>query len=192
MPNPPNTYGANMQYRRFYRQGSLYFFTVVAYQRRPILTNPDVMAVLKAALKTVQQKYPFKIEALVVLPDHLHTIWQMPENDADFSTRWNQIKRYVSHHCKQYDHIEKTANEVKKRQSSIWQQRFWEHCIRDDEDLANCMDYIHYNPVKHGYAQAAKDWPFSTFQKYVRQGIYPEDWCGATQDFKVGRAFMPD
>lgn len=171
-----------MQYRRFYRQGSLYFFTVVTYQRRPILTNPDVMGVLKTALKTVRQKYPFKTEALVILPDHLHTIWQLSENDDDFSTRWNQIKRYVSHYCRHYDTIEKTVNEVKKRQSSIWQQRFWEHCIRDDEDLANCMDYIHYNPVKHGYVQAAKDWPFSTFQKYVRQGIYPEDWGGVAQN----------
>lgn len=172
-----------MQYRRFYRQGSLYFFTVVTYQRRPILTNPDVMPVLKTAFKTVRQKYPFKIEALVILPDHLHTIWQMPENDADFSTRWNQIKRYVSHHCRHYDNLAKTANEIKKRQSSIWQQRFWEHCIRDDEDFANCMDYIHFNPVKHGYAKAAKDWPFSTFHKYVKQGIYPEDWGGVSQDF---------
>ncbi|ULJ61508.1 REP-associated tyrosine transposase [Wielerella bovis] len=172
-----------MQYRRFYRQGALYFFTVVTYQRRPILTNTDVMPVLKAAFKTVQQKYPFKIMALVVLPDHLHTIWQMPENDANFSIRWNQIKRYVSHHCKHYDNLNKTTSEIKKRQSSFWQQRFWEHCIRDDEDFANCMDYIHYNPVKHGYVQAAKDWRFSTFHKYVAQDVYPEDWGGVIQDF---------
>ena len=78
MPAPPNTHETNMQYRRFYRQGSLYFFTVVTYQRRPILTNPDVMPVLKTALKTVRQKYPFKIEALVILPDHLHTIGKCP------------------------------------------------------------------------------------------------------------------
>lgn len=175
--------GDIMQYRRLYQPGAQYFFTVVTYQRRPILTNADVLHTLKTAIKKVQQKYPFKINALVILPDHLHTIWQLPNNDSDFSMRWNQIKRYVSHHCQHYDNIEKTNNELRKRQSSIWQQRFWEHCIKNEEDFEKHFDYIHYNPVKHRYVSSVADWKYSTFHKYVHQGIYPKDWAGVNQDF---------
>ncbi|STZ75705.1 REP-associated tyrosine transposase [Bergeriella denitrificans] len=163
-----------MDYRRFYRNGGLYFFTVNSYQRRPILTRADIRSTLREAVQKVRQNYPFEIQAWVLLPDHLHTIWQMPEADADFSVRWNQIKRHVTFHCgKQY------------ADGHIWQNRFWEHHIRDEQDFANHFDYIHWNPMKHGYVRSIADWPYSTFHRHVKAGIYPPDWCGGNLNFTV-------
>lgn len=172
-----------MEYRRLYVQGVCYFFTVVTYQRRPILTNPDIWQTLKTAFKNEQQKNPFEIEALVILPDHLHTIWKLPENDADYSKRWNNIKRYVSFHCGENYALPRSKTQISKRQSTIWQPRFWEHCIRDDDDFYKHLDYIHYNPVKHGYVKNVADWRHSTFHRYVKEKIYPIDWGGVSDDF---------
>jgi len=108
----------------------------------------------------------------VVLPDHLHRIWQMPDQDADFSRRWRLIKRYFS--------IGMDAEVSRRREKQIWQRRFWEHLVRDEEDWRQHMDYIHYNPVKHGYVKTPYDWPHSSFRRAVKHGLYPPDW-GASQ-----------
>jgi putative transposase len=113
------------------------------------------------------------------LPDHLHCVWTLPDDDADFSTRWMIIKRVVSLACgedyRRADWL--SASKLKHRESTIWQRRFWEHQIRDENDFARHLDYIHFNPVKHGYGQRAVDWPHSTFHHYVRDGVYAHDWA---------------
>jgi len=113
-------------------------------------------------------KRPFIIDAMVVLPDHLHCIWQLPDDDTDFSTRWMLIKKQVSASMKS----EKNHRGEKK----IWQRRFWEHRIRNDDDYQRHMDYIHYNPVKHGYAKSPASWRYSSFPKMVKDGLYEENW----------------
>ena len=111
---------------------------------------------------------PFDLQAIVILPDHLHCLWRLPEGDADFSTRWRLIKTRFS------KSFGKSANQ--RGEKEIWQRRFWEHQIQDETDWRNHMDYIHFNPVKHGLVQRAADWPFSSFHRAVERGWYPEDW----------------
>ncbi|MCE3237859.1 MAG: transposase [Gammaproteobacteria bacterium] len=143
------------QYRRYYQSGGNYFFTLVTHQRCPIFANPEKVEQLKIAINKVKKKYPFFLNAIVILPDHLHCLWKLPENDKDFSTRWRLIKRYFSIQMK-------TAINHRKEKEA-WQRRFWEHAIQDEEDRGKHMDYIHYNPVKHGLAHTPLDWPHSSF-----------------------------
>jgi REP element-mobilizing transposase RayT len=114
------------------------------------------------------------------LPDHLHCVWTLPDGDADFSNRWMKIKRAVSLACREefYRDDWMTASKSRHRESTIWQRRFWEHQIRDENDFARHVDYIHHNPVKHGHVQHVSDWPYSTFHRYVREGLYSCDWAG--------------
>ncbi|MGK5094608.1 transposase [Deltaproteobacteria bacterium TL4] len=157
-----------MQYRRWYQQGGTYFFTVVTHQRIPILTQPDNINRLRSCFGKVMTRYPFHIDAIVILPDHLHALWRMPEGDHNFSTRWRLVKSCFS------KGISTPVNSRGEKQ--IWQHRFWEHLIRDEDDWRRHMDYIHYNPVKHGLVNSPKDWPYGSFEKMVAEGIYPESW----------------
>ena len=167
-----------MHYRRSKEAGVCYFFTLVTYQRQPLLVEKNINR-LRLAFKREMQKRPFTIDAIVILPDHLHTLWVLPENDNDFSTRWSNIKRFFSIGCEQSS--SKISNSrQKKREKYIWQRRFWEHTIRDQQDWQKHMDYIHYNPVKHGYVNSPADWQYSSFRKCVDKGWYPEGW-GATE-----------
>jgi putative transposase len=111
----------------------------------------------------------------------MHCIWTLPADDADFSRRWSEIKRRVSNAIggEFLTPAMLTESRTKRRESTIWQRRFWEHVIRNERDLMRHLDYIHFNPVKHGYVTRAIDWPYSTFRRYVRDGIYPSDWGGA-------------
>jgi REP-associated tyrosine transposase len=154
-----------MEYRRFYRSGARYFFTVVTENRQPLLI--DNIERLRAAFRLCLSRYPFEIDAIVVLPDHLHTLWKLPDGDADFSRRWMVIKRKFSSGFPQGD---VNAAMAKKREKGIWQRRFWEHCIRDEADWRRHMDYIHYNPVKHAYVSSPEDWPYSSFQRSIHKG----------------------
>ncbi len=165
-------------YRRANVAGGVYFFTVVAEQRRPILTQPDIRAALRDAIVAVRQNRPFDILGWVLLPDHLHAIWRLPPGDAEFSTRWSQIKRRVTHACgaAHADAALLTARRTAKRQGTIWQHRFWEHLIRDDSDFRRHMDYLHFNPVKHGLEDRVIDWPYSSFHRLTRDGVYFADW----------------
>lgn len=161
-------------YIRLKHEGGTYFFTVNLLQRNdnPLLT--EHIHLLRNAIKTVKAKYPFHIHAWVVLPDHMHCIWQLPPTDDDFSIRWRLIKSGFSKSIQNSEPI--SVSRQKRQERGIWQRRFWEHRIRDDNDFARHMDYIHYNPVKHGHVQKVKDWPFSTFHHWVRLGIYDDDW----------------
>lgn len=168
------------RYRRATTPNTSYFFTVVAYRRQPILCDEPIRNALRTAIEAVRLTHPFTIDAWVLLTDHLHCIWTLPEGDADFSTRWAVIKRAVSLACRErYHHAEwMTDSKRKHRESTIWKRRFWEHQIRDEADFNRHADYIHFNPVKHGNVSRVSDWPYSTFHRYVRDGIYISDWSG--------------
>ena len=131
---------------------------------------------LRNAFRYVRQQYHFKIDAIVVLPDHLHSIWILPESDADFSTRWGLIKNYFSRQCHSQYQGKISTSRQHKGEKGVWQRRFWEHQIRDAQDFINHIEYIHYNPVHHGLVTAPKDWQYSSFHRYVEAGIYDQMW----------------
>jgi putative transposase len=168
-------------YRRAHEGGATYFFTVVTFHRRPNLLQPAVLDALRGAFRKVRQVKPFKLDAVVILPDHLHTLWTLPPGDADFGARWGIIKRCVSKTAGASGAEATTRSMKTRRELGFWQRRFWEHLIRDDDDYARHMDYIHFNPVKHGYAKSPVDWPYSSFRKCVAQGIYPLDWASGVE-----------
>ncbi len=173
-----------MQYRRTYIPGGSFFFTLVTENRRKLFHDKTNVDLLRQAFRKVKEKHPFEIDAIVVLPDHLHSILTLPPGDADYSTRWRLIKTWFSKHCP--GHLRRAPNPARKakRQQAIWQHRFWEHCLRDETDFSRHVDYIHYNPVKHGYADAPVNWPYSSFHHYVRAGVYPADWGAEKMNFE--------
>lgn len=179
---PCPSYKIMTNYRRKKIPGALYFFTVITHERRSLFNENKARNLLNQSIQWVQERHPFTIEAIVLLPDHLHTIWKLPENDSNFSTRWSLIKkRFTQSYCKSVSiDVPLSPSRVKKRECGIWQRRFWEHYIRDEEDFSNHMNYIHYNPVKHGYVQSPRDWEWSTFHKYVAMGWYTIDWGDST------------
>ena len=158
--------------------GTSYFFTVVTHHRRPILCEKPVREALRSAIEKVRLRLPFQINAMVLMPDHLHCIWTLPDGDMNFSTRWSQIKHDVSYKCRDLYEATLSPSRQRQREAPIWQRRFWEHQIRDEIDMERHVDYIHFNPVKHGLVDAASSWPYSTFARYVREGIYAPDWGG--------------
>lgn len=166
------------QYRRLIVPGGTYLFTQVSYQRRPWLCKKLARQTLRQAIKKVQAKYPFSIDAFVLLPNHFHCLWTLPNGYQDYSLRMRLIKTYVTkHYGKQLNLPLSISDSRQKRQeSNLWQRRFWEHLIRDEQDFNNHLDYIHYNPVKHGFCNAAKEWQYSSFHRYVAQGVYSPDW----------------
>jgi putative transposase len=172
------------EYRRIRVKGGIYFFTVITSGRQPILTHEHVRAALREGIQEVRQALPFSIKAWVLLPDHLHAIWKLPENDDNFGSRWAVIKRKVSKRCGSLGVMRGPVSDSrdKRSESPIWQRRFWEHCIRDELDLHRHLDYIHWNPVKHGYVKGVIDWPYSTFHRFVAKGFYPPDWGGIKEE----------
>lgn len=164
-------------YRRLYEPGGIYFFTLVTSGRRPFLCEEKTLIRLKKALHYTKKKYPFRIIGLVILPDHIHCIWQLPVGDSDFSTRWSMVKRYFSIGIK--------SDVNHRREKDIWQRRFWEHLIKDEGDLERCLEYIHYNPVKHGYVNKPYDWVYGTFKRDAEKGLYEIDWCSDAEPTKI-------
>jgi putative transposase len=166
------------QYRRASIEGGTYFFTVVTYNRVPILTTDDARLLLHAAWMDVRTRFPFSTLAVCLLPDHLHCIWSLPVGDANFSVHWKEIKRlFTKSYLSQIGPGEpRNASRLKRNEAAVWQWRFWEHAIRDQEDLNRHTDYIHCNPVKHGLAKRAVDWLWSSFHRYVKQGYYEVEW----------------
>ncbi|MGE0824200.1 MAG: transposase [Candidatus Binatia bacterium] len=155
-------------YRRLYIPGGTYFFTVVTYERQRLFTAASQVKELRQAFRYVKARLPFIPIAAVVLPDHLHCLWQLPEGDCDFSTRWQMIKTEFSRRV--------PAPTKKDGSKTIWQPRFWEHVIRHEQDFRRHLDYIHYNPVKHGLVSAPAAWPYSSFRRFVRMKWYDADW----------------
>ena len=162
-------------YRRANDPGGCYFFTVVAYGRRPFLTDDLARDCLRRAWRTVRERRPFDLVGLCLLPDHLHCIWRLPPDDADFSTRWATIKGvFTREYLRNAGVTEGPRNpsRVRRREAALWQRRFWEHEIRDEVDLSRHLNYIHFNPVKHGLVADPADWPWSTYHRYLREGYY--------------------
>ncbi|ADE15902.1 protein of unknown function DUF1568 [Nitrosococcus halophilus Nc 4] len=161
-------------YRRLYIEGGAYFFTVVTYERRPLFADEDTVLQLKQAFRHVKAQLPFVMEAIVVLPDHFHAVWRLPPGDSDYSERWRRIKYRFS---LQFEGLSScSSSRRRRREKRVWQRRFWEHILRDEEDYRRHLDYIHYNPVKHGYAVAPREWPYSSFRRFVQWGVYSPDW----------------
>jgi putative transposase len=166
-------------YRRNFAAGGCFFFTVNLAERRLRLLTEHI-ASLRAAFRATRTRHPFATDAIVVLPDHLHTIWTLPEGDGDFAVRWNLIKGGFTRGLPRVERI--SASRLRKRERGIWQRRYWEHTLRDDDDFARHVDYIHFNPVRHGYVEEPAAWPFSSFRRMGRLGFYPENWASAADD----------
>ena len=163
-----------VRYRRNFVPGGTYFFTVTLADRRSRALVENVGA-LRSAFRLARLQRPFAIEAIVVLPDHLHSIMTLPEGDSDFSNRWRHIKSSFSRQvAANSEHLKPN----RKGEYGLWQRRFWEHPIRDDEDFSRHFDYVHFNPVRHGLVSRVRDWPYSSFHSYVRRGWLTEDWGG--------------
>jgi len=164
-----------MRYRRANLPGASYFFTVNLAERKSRLLVEHV-DVPRGSVRRVKTAHPFVIDAMVIMPDHLHTLWTLPEGDSDFSTRWGLIKSGFSRQLEVTERI--SPSRQTKGERGIWQRRFWEHLIRDDYDFERHVDYIHYNPVKHGFVLRPVDWPLSSIHRYIKQHIIDEDWTG--------------
>ena len=166
-------------YRRNFVPGGCFFFTVNLAERKLSLLTEHV-DLLRAAFRETHRRHPFAIEAIVILPDHLHTVWTLPEGDADFATRWQLIKSAFSRRLPSNERISQSRSA--KGERGIWQRRYWEHAIRDENDFVRHVDYVHINPVKHGLVDRVRDWAASSFHRHVELGNYPADWAGDLSD----------
>ena len=178
-------------FRRARMPGGTFFFTVVTYKRQRFLTQLECRNILREVINGVKKQHPFTIDGWVLLPDHIHCIWSLPEGDNDFSKRWGLIKAGFSKRSKGLLHRDQwmTAAKRKYRETTIWQRRFWEHMIRGQNDFNTHMDYLHFNPVKHGLVKCVKNWPYSTFHRCVKKGFYQPDWGGNNADNTNGKDF---
>ena len=161
-------------YRRLRIAGGRYFFTVNVADRASALLTSHIRE-LKTSFADTRRILPFRIDAIVILPEHLHCIWTLPPDDADSSARWQLIKGNFSRHVAAQE--TRSRSRARRRERGVWQRRFWEHAIRHEASYAAHLDYIHYNAVKHGYATAPGEWPYSSFGRFVQAGLYPRDWA---------------
>lgn len=171
-----------VRYRRDFIAGGTFFFTATLLDRKSDALVRHVDA-LRTALRQARQRQPFAIDAIVVLPDHLHVVMTLPSGDADYPNRWRLIKRRST------AAVVRTGAPVGRRKNdgvALWQRRYWEHTIRDERDFAAHVDYIHFNPVKHGLVDRVRDWPYSSFHLYVRRGLCPPDWAGDAREAGIG------
>jgi putative transposase len=170
-------------YRRYFVPGGTFFFTLVTERRARLFADDLARDILGSLMRRCLSRYPIDTVAIVLLPDHLHAIWTLPGGDRAYSMRWRWIKREFTRVWLAADGGEATVSQAQRseRRRGVWQRRFWEHTIRDDKDLESHFDYLHFNPVKHGYVSRVRDWPWSSFHRWVRQGHYQADWGGAAQ-----------
>ncbi len=171
-----------MRYRRDDTKGGTWFFTVNLAERDKN-TLVDEIDTLREVMGKVKQRHPFKIDAMVVLPDHIHAIWTLPVNDDDYPTRWGLIKSGFSRKMPKLECINKSR--IKKGERGIWQRRYWEHLIRDGQDYERHINYIHYNPVKHGYVKKPVDWPYSSIHKFISEQILDVGWTCNEEDMDI-------
>jgi putative transposase len=174
------------RYRRASVEGGVFFFTVTLADRSSDLLVRHIDR-LRRIYGSARQRYPFETIAICVLPDHLHAIWSLPDGDTDFSLRWNVIKSGFTRGlaCE----MPRSSSKIARRERGIWQRRYWEHAIRNKADLERHIDYIHFNPVKHGHVSRVSDWPHSSFHRYVARADLPIDWGGDMKDRYAEGAF---
>lgn len=169
-------------YRRFYIPGATWFFTVNLAERRDNRLLVEHIDSLRSAFVYAKRRKPFTMEAVVIMPDHLHTIWRLPLDDADYSSRWSLVKSHFSRTIQNEERI--SDSRKTRRERGIWQRRYWAHLLTSQEDFNNHCDYIHWNPVKHGHVAKVADWPYSSFHRHVASGTYPANW-GHSGEFAV-------
>jgi putative transposase len=170
-----------VNYRRMVRPGGTFFFTVVTFDRLDFLCTPLARQILRQVMEDCRRQWPFRIDALVLLPDHLHSIWTLPDGDAGYSQRWGWIKKTFTQGWLAEGGAKRAVSNGKWNEGrrGVWQPKFFEHTIRDQEDLRRHLDYIHYNPVKHGLVRCPHQWEWSSFQRWVQRDGYPGNWqCG--------------
>lgn len=167
------------EYRRMFQPGGSFFLTLVTYRRETILGSASAVALLRSAVAEVRARRPFEVLGAVVLPDHVHFVWALPPGDTDYPIRVAATKAIFSRKHARSAESEGgvSASRLRRRERTVWQRRYWEHTIRDERDLQAHMDYIHYNPVKHGYASCPHAWRWSSFHRWVKEGRYPDDWA---------------
>ena len=171
------------QYRRSLTPGSTYFFTVNLANRSGALLTTHI-DILREAVAAVKTAHPFAINAMVILPDHLHAVWTLPPDDAGYALRWRLIKTRFSRAMPRIEG--RSHSRMAKGERGIWQRRYWEHEIRDAIDMQRHMDYIHINPLKHGYVAHAADWPYSSIHRFIERGDLPRDWAWACEEIGMG------
>jgi putative transposase len=172
-------------YRRWKVPGAMYFLTVVTEGRRPLFRDEANRTLLGRVMREVAARKPFDVFAMVLLPDHLHTVWSMPRGDADYSQRWRQIKTlFTQGFLASGSEMPSTAARRKRHEHGVWKRRFYEHTVRDEDDLKRCVDYLHFNPVKHALVPRVRDWPWSSFHRFVALGEYDNDWGGSVDLFE--------
>jgi putative transposase len=172
-------------YRRWLVPGGTFFFTVVTRNRVPVFAGEGARTLLGEKLRACQGRWPFEINAIVLLPEHLHTIWSLPSGDAAYPRRWGWIKKEFTKAWLADGGQEQPMNSARQQRNDrgVWQPRYWEHTIQDEDDFDRHFDYIHYNPVKHGHVRCPKDWPHSSFHRWADQGVYDREWgCGLQGD----------
>jgi putative transposase len=184
-------------YRRLFQPGGTFFFTLVTAGRRPLFAQESARRCLHQTIGETQARWPFDLTAVVLLPDHLHCIWKLPEDDADYSTRWACIKKAFSRLWLASGGAETAVSRARQahRETGVWQRRFWEHTIRDEDDFLHHVNYIHYNPIKHGLARCPHAWPWSSFHRWVEQGYYRPTWlcdCDAPVTPPAALVTMPN
>ena len=163
-----------VNYRRNLVPGGTYFFTAAIQDRSSDLLVRYINQV-RASFRAARESHPFKIDAIVILPDHLHCLWTLPVGDSDYAHRWRLIKSRCS---RSLNEAGLTLQRNRKGEYNLWQRRFWEHTIRDDSDFETHVNYIHYNPVKHKLVSRVTDWPYSSFHRFVRSKHLDRDWAG--------------
>ncbi len=171
-------------YLRAYIPGGTFFFTVKTERNTPIFRKDFAVRILGNVIRETQEQWPFEINAIVLLPDHLHAIWSLPENDANFPKRWAWLKKEFTKRYLQNGGLEQPVSEsrVKYRNRGVWQRKFWEHAIKDEDEFQTYFDYIHWNPVKHGYVNSPANWLHSSFHRWAKKGVYEKNWGHSLQE----------
>lgn len=171
-------------YRRYWIRGGTYFFTIKTEFNAPIFANPDHIRLLGIVFREMIERWPVEIPAIVLLPDHLHTLWTLPNGDTNYPTRWAWLKKEFTQRYLESGGSEQrvSSSRQRNRRRGVWQRRYWEHAIRDEQDFENHFDYIHWNPVKHGYAISPSEWPHSSFHRWVKEGVYDSSWGRMTEE----------
>lgn len=175
-------------YRRYFVPGGTFFFTVVTAHRMELFSGSRARRLLGDAMRRCFKDRPVEVVAMVLLPDHVHCLWSLPRGEDDYSTRWRAIKSDFTRHWRASGGREQPTSRSQWREGrrGVWQRRFWEHTIRDEEDLERHADYIHYNPVKHKLAASPGEWPWSTFRRWVQLGQYPPGWGRSRLTIELG------
>jgi putative transposase len=172
-------------YRRCYLPGGSFFLTAVTERRRNILCTDLARTCLRAAILECQHQHPFRLDAIVLMPDHFHAIFTLPPDDTDYPKRMGLIKKRFTQSWLAASGAEqpRSASRLRYRRRGVWQRRFIEHTLRHQRDYTNHLNYLHFNPVKHGHVACPRDWPYSSFHRWVKLGAYTPDWgCGAIPD----------